>query len=801
MEKREIESKFLIIGSDTKGIVEKLSTRKKLSRYTLGEPIREFHHDIYFDNSKRDLRREGGSLRIRRVVSGGTFATLKLKSKAILNQRVHERIEIEGLLNENDTIERIWKALNERGFINGENSCVSEDLELIGPIGVFERWGFVQAIEFPVNRITRNVCDSRGETVAELCLDNIRYVYEEHSKDVFEIELESRTGTTDVIEKLGDDLHRLFPNALESSKISKYARGLEFLRSTVEHKIEIKFSIPTESAFVTIKERLKRDQRITGRIKLDHPSYEFQHEDIYYDTEDFALCTANCYLRIREEKSGKTLTFRKHEFALSTPMIDQKQIKRPLSKEALAEAADYLEKSKIIPPLGSGAIDSIDALFGRMKLQPRIRIATERTAFYMFDGPYYQGNIKCDRVVFIPLGEGKRKCHFELELSAVSKENETCILAVAFTLLTEFGRDGELRQINIPKYATGLSALGRISDKTTSPENTWQSHFLPLHRHGFRDDPNTPDAKSSQGASAQVNVESLDSAPGSFIGPTDAVPEDLRRSIKEGKCILFLGAGASLGAKDRAGMRLPSWKGMVDELVDKLKAESPMSHSITEEIGDLLRREDLLTLAEWIDATLSPNSFQKYVKDRLGTAGQSQVHDILSRKQFAAVITTNYDNLAEDYWKASGKPTLTLTPHEPARINMARLALEEATRAHTPIIKLHGTWEDPNSLVFGPRAYREIMYKNEAFRHFMAYLFTKFTVVFVGFSFRDPNFESLLKWIYTTNNGNLPLHYCFLENRGEVFRRYLKEHLSVRLISYPVPPQGHSALLPLLSSL
>lgn len=148
-----------------------------------------------------------------------------------------------------------------------------------------------------------------------------------------------------------------------------------------------------------------------------------------------------------------------------------------------------------------------------------------------------------------------------------------------------------------------------------------------------------------------------------YVRSPDSVPPDLSKRLADGKCVLFLGAGASLGAVDRNGNGLPSWGRMVDELLTLLNEEAPQGLLVQNELQDLLNLGELLTLSEWIDSELNPIKFAEFLEQRLGTARDSQVHQILAGKRFAAVVTTNYDALAEEYWRNTGQTPIVVTPH------------------------------------------------------------------------------------------------------------------------------------------
>jgi hypothetical protein len=285
----------------------------------------------------------------------------------------------------------------------------------------------------------------------------------------------------------------------------------------------------------------------------------------------------------------------------------------------------------------------------------------------------------------------------------------------------------------------------------------------------------------------------------SYARKVDEIPRHLRSALAENQCVLFLGAGASMSAVDVQGEKLPHWGMMLSELLNRLQDQAP-DPEIVAENQDLLDKGDLMSPSEWIDSKLGRYEFIHYLQQRLATASESPVHEILSAKPFRAVMTTNYDNLIEDYWHRNGRNPFVVIPQNTTAITTATQALQ-GNLQRTPVIKAHGSWDNPDSLVFGPKSYREIMFRNEPFRQFMSRIFGNYVVLFVGFSFRDPNFQSVLQWIYTTTEGQIPTHYAILDSRGPVFKHYMERNYNIRMISYPAPAGDHSALLRILQSL
>ncbi len=280
-----------------------------------------------------------------------------------------------------------------------------------------------------------------------------------------------------------------------------------------------------------------------------------------------------------------------------------------------------------------------------------------------------------------------------------------------------------------------------------------------------------------------------------------SIPHDLRNAIEDNRCILFVGAGASMDAVDANGDALPHWGALLVELLQLVeRSADPDPPEVVAEIQGMLDRGDYMAVAEWLDFRLGDAKFRKHMMDRLATARSSNVHEILSKKPFRAVMTTNYDRLTEIHWELQGKNPFVVIPQSPTNIATATDALN-LLGAMTPIIRAHGALNDPDSLIFFPRTYRDIMFRNEPFRQFMSTVFRQFTVLFIGTSFRDPNFQSLLQWVYTITEGKEGEHYAILENKGSVFKHYMRNNFNINFITYDAPSGNHAALPILLDSI
>jgi CheY-like chemotaxis protein len=216
------------------------------------------------------------------------------------------------------------------------------------------------------------------------------------------------------------------------------------------------------------------------------------------------------------------------------------------------------------------------------------------------------------------------------------------------------------------------------------------------------------------------------------------VPDGLTRSILDGRCIAFVGAGFSRPA-------IPDWRSLLVQLASELDAEVALANDASaldfELIGAELRRRAGSDAAferlvkRIVDRSLSP-----------GAAGHDTMRrrrELLQRIPFKAILTTNFDPwLAADrdldlYWKVL-RADEGRWWHFPVRAGDRHPGV--------PVIKLHGDANgDPASspLVLGRGDYRARVYGEQAYTAFIRAAFAQYTVLFLGVSFTDAYLNEL----------------------------------------------------------
>lgn len=189
--------------------------------------------------------------------------------------------------------------------------------------------------------------------------------------------------------------------------------------------------------------------------------------------------------------------------------------------------------------------------------------------------------------------------------------------------------------------------------------------------------------------------------------------------VLNGEAGLFIGAGASREAG------FVDWKGLLRDAAEELDLDIDKEH-------------DLLALAQYqVNARagrgdINQQLMDAFVRDTRSTA----VHDILPRLPIDTVWTTNYEQLLEDAYKAAGR-------HVEVKLTIENLAQARKGRDVT-IYKMHGCVSLLHQAVLTKEDYEDYDATRRLFTDSLKGDFIEKTLLFLGFSFTDPNVERIL---------------------------------------------------------
>lgn len=210
------------------------------------------------------------------------------------------------------------------------------------------------------------------------------------------------------------------------------------------------------------------------------------------------------------------------------------------------------------------------------------------------------------------------------------------------------------------------------------------------------------------------------------------ISETFLNSIKSGNAVLFLGAGASFGAKYQVGNAYISG--------DKLKLKLCEKY-----LGGELKSHSLVKVAECAKHEVGIFSVQEFIKEIFEPAKPAEFHKLISCFRWKAIFTTNYDLIIERAYEANSNSLqkLVRVTHDDDKLQEHLSDINSL-----PYFKLHGCISDVRNsevpLILTSEEYAK--HKNNRSRLFahLKEMGREFPIIFCGYDISDPNIHQIL---------------------------------------------------------
>lgn len=223
-----------------------------------------------------------------------------------------------------------------------------------------------------------------------------------------------------------------------------------------------------------------------------------------------------------------------------------------------------------------------------------------------------------------------------------------------------------------------------------------------------------------------------------------ACPPELLRLYRDGRVLPFVGAGVSMSVTWKVGdetRRGLSWSELVDEAIRQLGSEEPdilRFRGTDLQILEYFRRKknSFAPLTNWLFAQMKPPD------DDLV---RSPIHDALSKLDKCDVFyTTNFDDFLERSLRLHGRP-----------VHVTTSEADMSFGNETEVIKFHGDLNSPSEMVLSESHYEQRMRLESAMDLKLRSDILGRAILFVGYSFRDPNIAYLFRTV-NEKFSNLP---------------------------------------------
>ena len=240
--------------------------------------------------------------------------------------------------------------------------------------------------------------------------------------------------------------------------------------------------------------------------------------------------------------------------------------------------------------------------------------------------------------------------------------------------------------------------------------------------------------------------------------PLPTIPPDLARACVDNECVLYAGSG--LSAQAGFATWVPLLSGLLEWAETNDAIDQSFASSLREamELGDFNSVADSLVRALGDDKTaLSQYLYKQFYKPYVVLP---ESYKVLEQIPFAALLTTNFDNLLELTFDISARRVLTPYDAEPL--------LTALSRKDHFLLKLYGKVETPDTVLLSPAQYLHATQENLLFSQFMENLFFSRTLLFIGASLKGiADYLSGIKFRGTTPPRR---HYCLIDVKGTAWR-------------------------------
>jgi hypothetical protein len=230
------------------------------------------------------------------------------------------------------------------------------------------------------------------------------------------------------------------------------------------------------------------------------------------------------------------------------------------------------------------------------------------------------------------------------------------------------------------------------------------------------------------------------------------IPGPLLDEYRKGNCGLLVGAGASAGAG------LPQWGDFLTGMLAYAKASMLISDAKAADYETLIGQKKYLMAASGLKFDLG-SFFNDYIKTVFvdSRPAPTALHtSMLGLTELKFVLTTNYDTLLERTFRTIDDDVTVCTYKDAGEVRRS------LSRREFFILKAHGdASRSGDGIILTEQDYRTILFKEPAYQHMLATMFSMYSMVFVGASMTDPELNLMLNYVASTFQPEAgPTHYA-----------------------------------------
>lgn len=261
-----------------------------------------------------------------------------------------------------------------------------------------------------------------------------------------------------------------------------------------------------------------------------------------------------------------------------------------------------------------------------------------------------------------------------------------------------------------------------------------------------------------------------------------AWPDALISDLLSQRAVLFIGSGVSRNSVGEDGVTRP--KCWADFLV-----HAANSIGILGQIQPYLDRNDYLTALDFIRNKMSRDQYSQLVTAEYMTPKycEADIHHHIYRIGSNIVLSPNFDKIYDIYSAHKSRGTVITKQYYDE--GLARYIRGD----QRVVIKIHGSVDSPQNMIFGRKDYAESRVKHSWFYDILRSLIITHTFVFIGCGTEDPDIRLLLEDI-NFSAGQAREHY-FVSADSSIdagLEAILLSTMNLRVLRYSIDPLSGS---------
>jgi hypothetical protein len=245
-------------------------------------------------------------------------------------------------------------------------------------------------------------------------------------------------------------------------------------------------------------------------------------------------------------------------------------------------------------------------------------------------------------------------------------------------------------------------------------------------------------------------------------------------ALVEDRVLPIVGAGFSMNADLPAGLTMPLWSDLGEELKDEVQFLSPDADPI-EVISAYSAEHGRQALVARLRRALHD-----------GDARPGEAHHAFARLPFDIVVTTNFDSLLEDAYRDVGRSVRSLIREDQLASRVPRSAVS--------LVKAHGDYDNEPVLVATEEDYDAFLLARPLLATYLANLLITRVALLVGYSLSDTDWRQLLASVRSRLGRSQQVVYAIAVDASPVAVERFRRR-GVTVIALPSDGKGRGEVL------